>query len=335
MSSLTYGKKAIWISVIVGLGIVLLMIVSLVSGPFFVPIPKVLDVLLHDDGSKARTVVWNLRFPRALLAVLIGANLAVAGAMMQCLTKNPMAEPKIMGVSAGAAAMVVLIEYFFAGLPLLFFSPLVFLGAAVGGALVYSLSLKRGTLSPVRLTLAGVAVSAFLHAITVGILVLLGQDAAAVYAWLAGGLNGLTWRHVSLIAPWSLAGLLLSIMIASKMDLLELGDDTAKGLGVHVGILKTVMAVMIIILAGSAVSVSGVIGFIGLIIPHIVRKMVGVNYTYIVPVSALCGGMLLLTADLLARLVAQPIELPVGVFTAAIGCPYFLYLIRKQGEWNA
>ncbi|KPC97679.1 Fe(3+) dicitrate transport system permease protein FecC [Geobacillus sp. BCO2] len=133
---MTYGKKAIWISVIVGLGIVLLMIVSLVSGPFFVPIPKVLDVLLHDDGSKARTVVWNLRFPRALLAVLIGANLAVAGAMMQCLTKNPMAEPKIMGVSAGAAAMVVLIEYFFAGLPLLFFSPLVFLGAAVGGALV-------------------------------------------------------------------------------------------------------------------------------------------------------------------------------------------------------
>nr|WP_263364170.1 iron ABC transporter permease [Geobacillus zalihae] len=131
---MAYGKRAIWISSMLVLGIILLIIVSLVSGPFFVPIPKVLDVLLHDDGSKARTVVWELRFPRALLAVLIGASLAVAGAMMQCLTKNPMAEPKIMGVSAGAAAMVVLIEYFFAGLPLLFFSPLVFFGGGGWGS---------------------------------------------------------------------------------------------------------------------------------------------------------------------------------------------------------
>lgn len=311
-----------------------LVIVSLMYGTVNVPFNRILDVLMSDDGSKARTIIWDLRLPRAMMAFLIGANLAVSGALMQSMTKNPLAEPKLLGITAGAATMVVIIEYFLVSLPYIWFSPLVFIGAALGGAVVYTLSMK-GNVSPVRLTLAGVAVSAFLHAITVGILILLGEDAASVYTWLVGGLNGLTWSHLMLIAPWSIIGLFLALALSSKMNLLELGDDMAKGLGVKVGLLKITMAILVVVLAGSSVSVAGSIGFIGLIVPHLVRKILGPDHKNLIPFSALTGGCILLAGDFLARTIVQPIELPVGIFTAAIGCPYFLYLVRKQGDRHA
>jgi len=302
-------------------------------GTVNVPFNRIVDVLLTNDGSDARTIIWDLRLPRAILAFLIGANLAVSGAIMQSMTKNPLADPKLLGISAGAATMVVVIEFFFASLPYAWFSPLVFVGAAIGAAVVLSLSIK-GNVSPVRLTLAGVAVSAFLHAFTVGILILLGQDAASVYTWLVGGLNGLTWSHLILIAPWSLIGLVVALAISTKMNLLELGDDMAKGLGVKVGLLKILMSILVIVLAGSSVSVAGSIGFIGLIVPHLVRRVLGPDHKNLIPFSALTGGCILVAGDFLARVIVQPIELPVGIFTAAIGCPYFLYLVRKQGNNN-
>jgi iron complex transport system permease protein len=304
---------------------------NLSMGSMRVPLSAIWQVLFENDASKARTVVWDLRLPRSILAVIIGANLAVAGAVMQCLTRNPLAEPKIMGVSAGAAVAVVCIQFFFINLPHAWFSPVVFAGGAVGGAVVYMLASKEGV-SPVHLALAGVAVSAFLHAITVGILILLGQDAGAVYTWLAGGLNGLSWEHLRMILPWSVVGLLMALFLATKMNILDLGEEMARGLGIRIGMIKILLAILTIILAGSAVSISGSIGFIGLIIPHMVRKLFGTNYKIVIPLSALFGGLLLVAADLLARMVLDPIELPVGIFTAAIGCPYFLYLVRKQSD---
>jgi ABC-type Fe3+-siderophore transport system permease subunit len=312
----------------------LMVLISLLYGSVNVTLERIFEVILHDDGSKERTIIWDLRLPRSIIAILIGASLAVSGAMMQNLTKNPLAEPKIMGISAGAAAMVVIIEFFFVGLPYIWFSPLVFLGAAAGGILVFGLSF-RGEISPLRLILAGVAVSAFLHAITVGVLILLGEDAIAVYSWLAGGLNGLSWNHMGLILPWSLIGITIAMILSSKMNLLDLGDDVARGLGLKVGIIKIILAVNVIILAGSSVSISGTIGFIGLIVPHLTRKLVGNDYRKVIPISALLGASILVAGDFLARIVADPIELPVGIFTAALGCPYFLYLVRKQGDERA
>jgi iron complex transport system permease protein len=326
-------KLTIFFSILL-VTIVSLFVISLMYGTVNIPFNRIVDVLLKNDGSDARTIIWDLRLPRAIMAFLIGANLAVSGAIMQSMTKNPLAEPKLLGITAGAAAMVVVIEFFFISLPYIWFSPLVFVGAALGGAVVYSLSIK-GNVSPVRLTLAGVAVSAFLHAFTVGILILLGQDAASVYTWLAGGLNGLTWSHLMLIAPWSLIGLFVALALSTKMNLIELGDDMARGLGVKVGMLKISMAILVIVLAGSSVSVAGSIGFIGLIVPHLVRKIVGPDHKNLIPYSALTGGCILLAGDFLARMIVQPIELPVGIFTAAIGCPYFLYLVRKQGDSHA
>lgn len=311
-----------------------MVLISILYGSVNVSLERVFDVLFHDDQSKERTIVWDLRLPRAIIAILIGASLAVSGAMMQNLTKNPLAEPKIMGISAGAAAMVVIIEFFLASLPFVWFSPLVFLGAAIGGSIIFSLSFK-GEISPIRLILAGVAVSAFLHAITVGVLILLGEDAVAVYSWLVGGLNGLSWNHMSLILPWTILGISLALVLTSKMNLLDLGDDVARGLGLNVGILKILLAINVIILAGSSVSISGTIGFIGLIVPHLTRKLVGNDYRFVIPISALMGASLLVAGDFLARTVAEPIELPVGIFTAALGCPYFLYLVRKQGDVRA
>jgi iron complex transport system permease protein len=327
------GKASI-ISIILILFLVAMLLISLLYGSVNVPLDRIIDVLFHNDDSKERTIVWDLRLPRALIAMLIGASLAVSGAMMQNLTKNPLAEPKIMGISAGAAVMVVIIEFFFVGLPFIWFSPLVFLGAAIGGAIVFSLSFK-GDISPIRLILAGVAVSAFLHAITIGILILLGEDAVAVYSWLVGGLNGLSWNHMSLILPWSIFGITLALLLTSKMNLLNLGDDVARGLGLKVGVIKLLLATNVIILAGSSVSISGTIGFIGLIVPHLTRKLVGNDYRLVIPISALLGASLLVAGDFLARTVAEPIELPVGIFTAALGCPYFLYLVRKQGDERA
>jgi ABC-type Fe3+-siderophore transport system permease subunit len=326
--------KTLIISIMLIIFMAVMVCISLLFGSVHVPFERVFEVLSQDDGSKERTIIWDLRLPRAIIAILIGASLAVSGAMMQNLTKNPLAEPKIMGISAGAAAMVVIIEFFFVGLPYIWFSPLVFLGAAIGGILVFSLSLK-GEISPVRLILAGVAVSAFLHAITVGVLILLGEDAVAVYAWLAGGLNGLSWNHMGLILPWSAIGITLAIFLSSKMNLLDLGDDVAKGLGLKVGTIKVILAANVIILAGASVSISGTIGFIGLIVPHLTRKLIGNDYRFVIPVSALMGASLLVAGDFLARTVAEPIELPVGIFTAALGCPYFLYLVRKQGDGRA
>lgn len=325
------NKKIVLLTIVSMVSLLVLILLSLVWGATSIPLEKIMHVIIKDDESEARTIVWDLRLPRALMAMFIGANLAVAGALMQGLTKNPLAEPKIMGITAGAAVMVVIIEFLFVGLSYVWFSPLVFLGAAAGGSIVYGLSM-RGDFSPVRLTLAGVAVSAFLHAMTVGVLVLLGEDAAAVYSWLAGSLNGLSWQHMGLVVPWTGIGLVVAFSLRTKLNLLELGDDVAKGLGVQVGIIKLVTAVIVVVLAGSSVSIAGAIGFIGLIVPHLARKMVGTDYKYLIPVSAFIGSFLLLAADLLARTIAQPIELPVGVFTALIGCPYFLYLVRKQGS---
>ena len=309
----------------------LAMIMSLRVGSISIPYKVIWHSIFYASEGKEYIVVNEIRLPRTLLAALIGANLAVAGALMQCLTRNPLADPKIMGVSSGASLVVVLISFFQYAIPTYLFSPLVFIGAAIGGAFVYMFSLyKRASVG--KMVLAGISISSFFHAISAGLLIVLGDSAGMIYSWLAGGLSGVGWQEISLILPWSLLALLSSFIFSNYMNTYALGDNIAKGLGLNLIKIRIFLCIIVVILAGCAVSVSGAIGFIGLIVPHIVKKISSEDYRIILPLSALVGSVLLVISDIFSRYIFMPNEIPVGVVTAFIGCPFFIYLIQKHGS---
>ncbi len=311
--------------------LLLAMVMSIRVGSISISYKVIWNSLFYATEGKEYVVVNELRLPRTLLAAVIGANLAVAGAFMQCLTRNPLADPKIMGVSSGASLVVVLISFFQFAISPYLFSPLVFIGAAVGGAFVYIISLyKRASVG--KMVLAGISISSFFHAISAGLLISLGDSSGIIYSWLAGGLSGVGWHEVSLILPWSILALFISFIFANYLNTYSLGDDIAKGLGLNLAKIRIFLCIIVVVLAGCAVSVSGAIGFIGLIVPHIVRKIASEDYRIIVPLCALIGSVLLVISDIFARYVFMPNEIPVGVVTAFIGCPFFIYLIQKQGS---
>jgi ABC-type Fe3+-siderophore transport system permease subunit len=307
------------------------MTMSIRVGNIPIPYKVICHSLFYATEGKEYIIVNELRLPRTLLAALIGANLAVAGALMQCLTRNPLADPKIMGVSSGASLVVVLISFFQYAISPYLFSPLVFIGAAVGGTFVYMFSLyKRASVG--KMVLAGISISSFFHAISAGLLITLGDSAGMIYSWLAGGLSGVGWNEVSLILPWSILALLSSFIFTNYMNTYALGDDIAKGLGLNLTKIRIFLCIIVVILAGCAVSISGAIGFIGLIVPHIVKKISSEDYRIMVPLCALVGSVLLVVSDIFARYIFMPNEIPVGVVTAFIGCPFFIYLIQKHGS---
>jgi len=275
-------------------------------------------------------IIQELRMPRAIAAALIGAFLAVSGAIMQGMTRNPLASPSIMGVTEGSAFMIAIAFAFFPGttyLGLLIWS---FVGAGIGASLVYTIgSFSKGGLSPVKLALAGTAVSALLSAISSAIAIHyhVAQD---ISFWYAGGVAGAKWVSVQLIIPVAVIGLLLAFIMARSFTVLSLGEEVAKGLGQRTIIVKAVGTIIVLLLTGAAVSVAGSVGFIGLVIPHITRFLVGLDYRLIIPCSAILGGLLLVLADIGARMVNPPFETPVGAITAMIGVPFFLYLARSE-----
>ncbi|KAB8033157.1 FecCD family ABC transporter permease [Fluviispira multicolorata] len=307
------------------------MLLSLSFGSEHIKLATIWNVLISQDENIDSIIVNALRVPRALLAALIGANLSVAGALMQCLTRNPLAEPKMMGVSGGASFIFVIATFFQLPISQNILTFLVFIGAALGGTLVYIISLYKNP-SIGKLVLAGVSVSGFFYALTAGMLILLGEDAGAIYSWLAGGLAGVSWDHFYQILPWSIAALIFSFVITHYMNAYALGDEIAKSLGVNLFKIRIVLCLLVVILTGCAVCVSGVIGFLGLIVPHIVRRAFSDNFKIMLPFTALIGAILLVFSDLIARIIFMPIETPVGVITAFVGCPFFLYLIRKNSE---
>ncbi|WP_078414853.1 FecCD family ABC transporter permease [Priestia abyssalis] len=281
------------------------------------------------DQSKEQVIVRTLRLPRAVIGVLVGANLAVAGALMQAITKNSLASPQVFGVNAGASLIVVSSFVFFPSLSSASLVYFAFIGAALGGIVVYSFA-SEGGMTHVKLALAGMAVHFFLSSLTQGMIIFNEQAKDALY-WLVGAIGGKGWAHVNLILPWSLAGLILAILFSRSISILVLGESIAQGLGQKVHRIRMIAGVLVIILAGSSVAVAGPVGFVGLIIPHIVRKLVGGDYRRIIPFSALFGALLLVYADILSRFIAYPFESPVGIVTAMIGAPFFLYL-AKQGR---
>jgi iron complex transport system permease protein len=274
-------------------------------------------------------IIRTLRVPRAAIAALVGAALAVAGALMQGLTRNPLADPGILGIETGAALGVVAAVFFLNISSLYLYALFAFAGAALTAIAVYTLgSLGRGGPTPLKITVAGAALTALLSSFTTGILIFNQRTLEEVRFWLAGSVAGRDLNLLIQAAPYLLGGLVLALALGRQITTISLGDDIAKGLGQRTGWVKGLTAVATVLLAGGAVAVAGPIGFIGLVIPHAVRFLVGVDYRWILPYAALAGAIFLLLADVSARLVLRPTELPVGVMTALIGGPFFVYLVR-------
>ncbi|MEM1330960.1 MAG: iron ABC transporter permease [Planctomycetota bacterium] len=306
------------------------LLASLVLGAVELSLRDVLGVFTGEAAETTSRIVLDARLPRALCAVLAGCNLAVAGVLLQSVTRNPLADPGLIGITAGAgmAATIVLavLPDMAAMLPVA-----AFIGAMVSAVFVYGVSWRPGGgASPVRMILAGVAVNAVLGAI-IGLLITAFADRIpAVMFWTTGSFNGRGWTHLWLMLPYSIAGMALALLLHRSMRVLELGDDAASTMGVRVERTRLIAFAAASLLAGSAASVAGLVGFVGLVVPHLVRLVLGTN-RYVLPVSAFAGAAVLLWSDLLARTVLAPSELPVGVITGLIGGPYFIYLLYRSG----
>ncbi len=282
------------------------------------------------DGTNEHIVIREVRVPRALIATAVGSSLGIAGALLQALTRNPLGDVGIFGLNAGAAFSIVVAVSFFSVNSLADYTWIAFIGAAISGATVYFLgSLGRDGLTPIKLTLAGAAITALASSFTHGLLIVNEKALEEVLFWLAGSVAGRDLDVLLSVLPYMVVAWIGALIVAKPMNTLMIGEDVAKGLGQRTVLVKLSVGVIIILLSGSAVSVAGPIGFVGLVIPHISRFLVGVNLRWVVLYSALLGANLLLIADLGARFIAMPKEMPIGVMTALIGTPFFIYVARK------
>lgn len=308
-----------------------LIVVAVGAGSVTLSPGEVWTGLTDADAGSKRTIVWDIRLPRVLLAALVGANLAVAGALLQGVTRNPLADPHLLGISAGAGVVAALLLARGVDIAQEAHVALSILGGLAGGAFIYLMA-WRGGVSPTRLTLAGVAVSFLLISVTTAILASSGifaQASTSPLKLIGGSLFGRGWEHVGAIWPYWLAGLVLAFAASGMLNIMALGEDVAAELGLRTELTRLAMVILAVVLSGAAVSVAGLIGFVGLVMPHIARIFVGHDYRYVVPASALMGAILLVSSDTIARNVLSPTELPVGVVTAGIGAPFFLYLLRR------
>lgn len=320
--------------IFLGLGILVLAIGASVSiGAADINLSTVWQSLFQfDAASTSHQIIQRLRLPRAIGAALIGASLAVSGAIMQGMTRNPLASPSIMGISAGSLFMMAIVLAFFPHSSSFSLTIFAMVGAGLGACLVFGIgSLSRGGLTPVKLALAGTAISLLLDSIStaIGIHFDVGKDLSF---WYAGGLAGVQKESISLLLPFTAIGLILALLIARSVTVLSLGQEVAKGLGQNTTAVRVIGTITVLLLTGAAVSVAGLIGFIGLVIPHVTRFLVGLDYRFIIPCSAVLGALLLVIADIAARMINQPFETPVGAVTALIGVPFFLYLARNEGR---
>lgn len=288
------------------------------------------SIASYNEGEMNQVIARTARLPRALIAAAVGGSLALAGAILQSVTRNSLASPSVLGINAGASLAVVA-AITLASIretePLMWIS---FLGAALAAAAVYILgSMSREGLSPLRIILAGAAMTALFSSLTQGMLVRNESGLQDVLFWLAGSVAGRTTEMLLPVLPYMAVGWLLAFALSRQWNIMAMGEESAKGLGQNMAFMKLAAGVIVILLAGSAVAVAGPIGLIGIIVPHIARGIAGLDYRWLLPYSAILGASLLLLADLAARFIIFPLEVPVGIMTAALGAPFFIYLARK------
>jgi iron complex transport system permease protein len=275
-------------------------------------------------------VIYTLRLSRTLVAFLIGVALAISGTIFQGLTRNPLADPSIIGINAGASLLAVAVIVLFPAAPVYVLPLAAFVGAAVIALLIYGLAWNGGS-SPTLLILLGIGLSAIAGSFT-SLLITFGSiyDVSQALVWLAGSVYGRTWEQFFAFLPWVVVGVPVALSLSRHLNVLHLGDDVAKGLGSRVEWQRGLLVLVAVALAGSAVATAGIVSFVGLIAPHVGRQFIGVNHQNLMPVTALLGGILVTLSDLVGRTLFAPIELPCGVVTAAIGAPFFLYLLIQN-----
>lgn len=311
---------------------VLLVVVALLSlaiGSRAISLTTVVDVLFDPDGSDASTIVHELRIPRTVLAIAVGIALGIAGALMQGHTRNPLADPGLLGVEAGAAFAVVLGIYVFGVTDLTGYAWFSLIGAGLAAAAVFAIGSTRGGPDPVSLVLAGMAISALLFALA-QVFVLRDLDTLDAYRfWAVGSVSSRGMEVFWQVLPFIVVGLLLAAMSASTLNLLQLGDDVAASLGMHPMRAKVVGVLGVMMLTGAATAACGPIAFVGLVVPHVARFFSGVDYRWVIPYSGFIGALLLLSADIVGRVIVRPGELQVGIVMALIGGPVFIALVRR------
>ena len=304
------------------------LFLSLTKGSLDIKVEQIIAILQSPQMDAQSQIIWNIRLPRTIVGAFVGINLAISGAILQAVMRNPLADPHIIGISSGAGLAGVTVMILFPHMDYLI-TPIAFLGAMAAAVCIYILAWKNG-IKPVRIILAGVAVSAFLGAGISGLMIFYSDRVHGALMWMVGGLAARSWPHVAIILPYAIIGLILALVCANYLNILQLGDEMARGLGLNVEVVRIAMTAVAALLAASAVSVAGLLGFVGLIVPHAARLLIGSDYRFLLPASALLGIGVVTLSDTLARTMFSPVELPVGIIMAALGAPFFLFLLRRE-----
>jgi len=328
-------NRSIFLMSLLGVLIVLVILISMNAGFIRLSPIDVFKTLLGSGTPKQELILFEFRLPRIVISLLVGAGLAVSGCILQGTTRNSLADPGILGINAGAALLVVGFVSFHTSkvaVPVFFLPMLAMIGAGATAALIFALSYDsvRG-LSPKRMILSGIAVAAGINAAIIVLTIRMDPfDYQYVAVWLAGSIWGANWPYVLALLPWIVVLLPVIFYKARTLNVLALGDQLAISLGTRVGSGRLLLVACAVALAGACVAIGGGISFVGLVGPHLARQLVGSKHQYLLPTSALVGSLLMVTADLAARMILQPSEIPTGIVVAVIGAPYFLYLLARS-----
>ncbi|MBU7036501.1 MAG: iron chelate uptake ABC transporter family permease subunit [Theionarchaea archaeon] len=309
------------------------VLVSIALGSIRINVITIMRIFFdtHYYNAAQEAIILKIRLPRVLLAMMVGGCLGTSGCIMQGLFRNPMADPFILGVSSGAGVGAAVAIVSGLALTSIYFVPLLaFFFSTITICAVYTIAQTNGTMSVETLLLSGIAMSTFLSAVLSFLIYVSEKWLHSLYFWLMGGFGTASWTYVFLLLPFTGGGIMVSLLFSRDLNAILLGEETAQHLGVEVDAVKRVLVVMTSLMTGAAVSVSGIIGFVGLVVPHMVRIIVGPDHRILLPSSAVLGGIFMIWADNVARTVISPSELPVGVVTAFFGAPFFIYLLRKK-----
>ena len=330
--SFHWDQRVPTVLLVLGLVTLTAIVLNVGQGEYPIPLLEVLKTILGLPSANPDYlfIINTLRLPRTLVAFTAGVGLAISGTILQGLTRNPLADPGIIGVNAGAGVTAVTLIVLFPKVPLFLLPLSAFAGALTVAMLIYLMAWDKGS-SPIRLILMGVGCAAVLNALTT-LIITFGQinSVSQALVWLAGSVYGRSWEHLGAMLPWLAVFIPLSLVLAMPLNALSLGDDIAKGLGARVEWQRGLLLLSSAAMAGASVAVAGTIGFVGLMAPHLGRQLVGPTHEGLLPTAALIGGVIVVLADWLGRVLFAPIELPCGIVTAAIGTPYFLYMLIRN-----
>ncbi|MEN0586952.1 FecCD family ABC transporter permease [Kurthia gibsonii] len=308
--------------------LLIFVVISIGMGSVYISPLETIQTIFTRSEEMATTIIWDLRIPRVAVAAIVGVNLALSGALLQAVMRNPLADPGLTGVSSGASVTVLAIMLVFPN-----FTSFVPIAAMIGGtiavAIVYALAWKKNTISPVRIILAGVAVNAIFGGITGLLSILYSDRLPAALQWMNGSLGGKGMGDVAVLLPYSMIGWVLALFCIRSANLLSLGEKVASNLGENTNRIRILLSLVAVYLAAVSVSIVGLLGFVGLVVPHMARLIVGTNYRFVIPMSMVLGAVILVIADTIGRTLFAPLDLPAGIIMAMVGGPYFLYLMRK------